>query len=57
MKKLLVEKENVTSEDLKKLRDQYTIFEENINSIVLEVRDDDVKGIMGRTGALLAMYE
>lgn len=57
MKRLLIKKSNINDEDLTKLRGQYSIFEENLEQIVIEVRDEEADAVASLTGALHAMYE
>lgn len=57
MKRLLIEKSNINEEDLSKLRGQYSIFEENLQQIVIEVRDEEAEAVMTLTGALMSMCE
>ena len=56
MKRLMIEKSNISEEDLTKLRGQYSIFEESLQQIIIEVRDEEAEAVITLTGALTAMY-
>lgn len=57
MQKLMIEKSNISEDDLTKLKGQYSIFEENMNQIIIEVVDEEAAAVAELTGALFAMHE